>query len=330
MVKIKILAPVSSAGEAEALVFHGAGELYCGVHPGAWTRRHGQKVWLNRRGTGNVGSFAELREITGIAHSRGATVCLTLNLPFYPPEQYGDMLTMAGQATVECGMDALIVADPGLIRAIKESAPNTLIHASSLAVVLNSQAVRFFRKLGAARIIFPRYTGLANLRQVIAAAGEAVEYEVFILNDGCMFEEGYCHASHSFGGAFCSPFRDHRLVPTGGKAANHESFESHLADYRRWIWYVGYNCGGSRDRGGFPNGMCGICALAELRDLGICSLKIVGREAPLGKKIASVKLVRRVLDLVESGAGPGEVKTAARSIRGVPRLCDSGYMCYFR
>lgn len=232
---MKILAPVNSAGEVPALISHGAMELYCGVHPGAWTRRHGKKVWLNRRGAGNVESFAELKEITGIAHSRGVTVCLTLNLPFYPPEHYGDVLAMAERATAECGVDALIVADPGLIRAIKESAPNTVIPASSLAVVLNSQAVRFFRKLGAARIIFPRYTGLANLRQVIAAAGEAVEYEVFILNDGCMFEEGYCHASHSFGGAFCSPFRDHRLVPTGGKAANHESFESHLADYRRWI-----------------------------------------------------------------------------------------------
>jgi collagenase-like PrtC family protease len=214
--------------------------------------------------------------------------------------------------------------------AIKQAAPNTVIHVSSLAAVLNSQAVQFFQKLGAARVIFPRYTGLANLRQVITAAGKGVEYEVFILNDGCLFEEGYCHASHTFGGAYCSPSRGYRLVQTAEAVRNRESFESHLADYRRWIWYVGRNCGGSVDRNGFPNGMCGICALPELRDLGVVSLKIIGREGSLGKKIASVKLVRKVLDLVEAGAGPEEVGNAARAIRGIPELCNSGYMCYFR
>ena len=327
---MKILAPVNSAGEAPVLISHGARELYCGVHPGAWTRRHGQKVWLNRRGAGNVHSFTELKEITSIAHRQGVTVCLTLNLPFYPPEHYGDVLAMAERATAECGVDALIVADPGLITAIRQAAPDTVIHVSSLAAVLNSQAVRFFRELGTARVIFPRYTGLANLRQVITSAGTAVEYEVFILNDGCMFEEGYCNANHTFGGAICSPPRDYRLVRTGEAAHNRESFASHLADYRRWIWCVGHNCGGTVDRHGFPNGMCGICALPELRDLGVAALKIVGREAPLSKKIASVRLVRKVLDLVEAGAGPVEVKSAARALRGVPELCDSGYMCYFR
>ena len=301
---MKILAPVNSANEASVLISHGAQELYCGLHPTAWTRRHGKKVWLNRRGAGNVDSFAELKELTGIAHSHGVTVCLTLNLPFYPPEHYRDILALAETATVECGVDALIIADPGLIIAIKQARPQTVVHVSSLAAVLNSQAVMFFKSLGATRIIFPRYTGLTNLREVISRVGKTMEYEVFILNDGCMFEEGYCHASHTFGGAFCSPPRSYRLVRTEQTKRNRESFQAHLADYQRWIWYVGNNCGGTSSHNGFPNGMCGICALADLRDMGIASLKIIGREGSLNKKIASVKLVRKVLDTVKSGAGP--------------------------
>lgn len=326
---MKILAPVNSPKEAQVLISHGAGELYCGVHPAAWTRRHGKKVWLNRRGAGNVGSLTELKELTGIAHNQGVTVCLTLNLPFYPPQHYDDMVEMAQQATVECAVDALIIADPGLILAVKNANSKVNVHVSSLAAVLNSQSVKFFESLGVNRVIFPRYNGLANLSEVISQ-NKKMEYEVFILNDGCMFEEGYCHANHTFGGAFCSSPRSYRLGRNGQAKKYSEPFKRHLADYQRWIWYVGTNCGGTSTREGFPNGMCGICALAQLRDLGIVSLKIIGREAPLAKKVASVKLVRQVLDLVESGAGPEEVANCSRTLRGSPQLCDSGYMCYFR
>jgi len=327
---MQILAPAHSVREADVLISCGAQELYCGLHPAAWTRRHGKKVWLNRRGAGNVESFAELKELTGVAHARGVPVHLTLNLPFYPPEHYTDVLDMAERATVEGGVDALIIADPGMIVAVKRSRPDIAVHVSSLAAVLNSEAVKFFAGLGASRIIFPRYIPLANLRRVTAEAGNSLGYEVFILNDGCMFEEGYCHASHTFGGAFCSAPRNYRLVRTPEAQEKQESFAHHLADYRRWIWCVGWNCGGLPGPQGYPDGMCGICALPELQEMGVTTLKIIGREGSLGKKAASVRLVRRVLDLVESGTGPAEVKKRARAIRGTPGGCDSGYLCYFR
>lgn len=50
------------------------------------------------------------------------------------------------------------------------------VFLSSLAAVLNSSSARFFRHLGAARIIFPRYVELSGLRQIIAKAGREAEY----------------------------------------------------------------------------------------------------------------------------------------------------------
>lgn len=331
---MKILAPANSAAEAAALIGAGAGEIYCGLQPSAWNKRHGEEVWLNRRGPGaaNTGSQGELKELVKTAHSLGVPVFLTMNMPFYPPGLYSEIVDLAREAAGECGADALIVADPGLVIAFREAGINAGIHISSLAAVLNSASADFFRGLGAGRIIFPRYMDLEELRLIIAKTGPEMEYEVFILNDGCVFEEGYCHVSHAFGGAFCHQTWRYRLVKTDeGEICppKRESFDRHLADYRRWTWFI-RNCGGGFGPGGFPLGMCGLCALPELHGLGVCSLKIVGREAPLAKKTASVRLVRRVLDMVEAGENEKSVKAKARRIRGTPDLCGSGYMCYYR
>lgn len=330
---MKILAPVCSAKETATLISSGAGELYCGLHPTAWRRKYGERVWVNRRGAGaaNVESINELAAIAEIARRHNVPVFLTLNMPYYPPEQYDEMLALVQETANACGIDAFIISDPGLIQAIKRSFPNMSIHVSSLAAVLNSASATFFRNLGAARIIFPRYIDTMELGMIIDKVGRAVEYEVFILNDGCVFEEGYCHVSHTFGGSFCNRKRSYQLIRTDNNKTLpvKESFARHLKDYEEWLWYVA-NCGGTAGPNGYPNGMCGLCALPELHKMGVQSLKIVGREAPLAKKIASVKLVKEVMDAVNAGEDPQQVKRKAKRLRDTPRRCNTGYMCYYR
>jgi collagenase-like PrtC family protease len=326
---LKILAPASSAREAEHLISCGARELYCGLHPGAGAGKSGAE-WINRRGPGpaNIGSTEELKRVADFAGARGVPVFLTLNLPFYSPEQYPAIAELAGEAA-SCGITAFIIGDPGLIIALGKDLPGVAIHVSSLAAVLNSASVTFFRDLGASRIIFPRYMGLEELGRIVAKTGPATEYEVFMLNDGCVFEEGYCHASHAFGGAFCHQPWLYRPLSWAEGPAPGQPFQRHLEDHHRWRWFI-KNCGGFRDPGGAPLGMCGLCAIPDLQAMGVTSLKIVGREAPLQKKMASVKLIKQVLDMAEAGHDAATVKNRARRLRGVPELCASGYMCYFR
>jgi len=342
---MKILAPVNSVHEAETLVKLGAEELYCGLSPGAWRKSQGQELWLNRRGPGNanVESLEELKELVLVAHRAKAQVFLTLNQPGYAPELYADILTTVQQAQEYCGVDAFIVADPGLIRLLREALPDVVIHVSSLAAVLNSAAVSFFNQLGVKRIIFPRYVQLETMKSIIERGGDHLEYEAFILNDGCVFEEGYCHVSHAFGGAFChnpawvyKPIKikeegiDHQSPKERLLRVNKETFGEHLDEYRRWLWIGIKNFGEMTGSQGSPLGMCGLCALTQLKEIGVMSLKIVGREATLKKKVASVKLIKEMLDFIEVGHSPEEVRLQAKSIKGVKGLCESGYMCYYR
>lgn len=343
---MKILAPVNSVHEAEVLVDLGAEELYCGLSPGAWRTGNGQEVWLNRRGPGkaNIESLEELKELVVVAHKAGSQVFLTLNQPGYAPELYADIVETVRQAQEYCGVDAFIVADPGLIRLLKEALPALVIHVSSLAAVLNSAAVSFFSQLGVKRIIFPRYVELETMRSMIEHGGVHLEYEAFILNDGCVFEEGYCHVSHAFGGAFChSPAWVYKPIKIKGEGnddehrprrgllrVGKETFREHMEEYRRWLWMGIKNFGGMPSPRGYPLGMCGLCALTQLKEMGVVSLKIVGREAPLKKKVASVKLVKQILDYLEAGHSQEEVKRHAKSVKGVKGLCESGYMCYYR
>ena len=333
---MKILAPVSSVSEAESLIERGAAEFYCGLLPRVWKRKYGNQLWLSRRGEkgSNFKSFPALKKLVEIAHQGSVPVFLTLNQQFYLPQQYQEVVDLAGKAKEYCGIDAVIVGDPGLIMALKENFPNLTIHVSSLAAVLNSASAAFFQSLGVERIIFPRYLSLEGLQMIMNKVGHTVEYEVFILNDGCIFEEGYCFANHIFGGAFChNPTWQYQLLETETRKSyfNEASFSQHLKDYRQWIQSAIRNCQGSLSLGGFPLGMCGLCALPELKKLGVKSLKIVGRESSTAKKLSSVTLVKKVLDGLEAGLDEEAIHSIAQELRNTSdNLCASKYMCYYR
>lgn len=331
---MKILAPASSANEAAALITMGAGEIYCGLQLKRWNKRYGSRSWMNRRGQTNasVQGLKELLILCETAHKKNVPVFLTLNMPYYSPEQYAEIVALVKEVMSNCGVDAFIMGDPGLILAVKESCPEAEIHVSSVAPVLNSMAAVFFKNLGASRIIFPRYLSLSDLKTIMKKVGNRMEYEVFVLNDGCVFEEGYCNVSHAFGGSLCNqPWVNYTLIKEGnhGKITQQESFNLHFKDYRKWLWFV-RNCNGGVSPKGYPLGMCGICAIPEFIDMGVDSLKIVGREAPLTKKTSSVKLVKKAIDYIKScGDGPVK-KTMLQEIRGTNDLCKSTYMCYYR
>ncbi len=202
-----------------------------------------------------------------------------------------------------------------------------------MGAILNTQAAKFFHVLGASRIIFPRYVRVKEMARIIQEIGPDIEYEAFVLNDGCIFEEAYCFANHAFGGAIChNPHWVYKLFDSNGKSGREDSlsFSEHLVDYREFI-YVGIkNMGESTSPKGDPMGMCGLCALPELKAMGVCSLKIVGREAPFKKKKAGVKLLRKSMDYFDVEENPEIIKQYFQMLRAIPKLCDGRYMCYYR
>lgn len=69
------------------------------------------------------------------------------------------------------------------------------LHLSSLGSCFNAHAVPFYRSLGIQRVILPRQLRLREIGRLVSDAGGSVEFEVFAVNDGCMFEEGFCQTA---------------------------------------------------------------------------------------------------------------------------------------
>lgn len=328
---MRIVTPISAAAEIAPLAEAGADEFYCGIVPPDWTARF-RSSGVNRRLFGNFATYAELEEATATAHDKGCSLSLVLNAPHYAAEQAEAAIELAYRFAA-FGGDGLIVGDIGLLAQLAERGPGLRLHASSLLSCRNSEAAALYGEIGAHRVIFPRDITPAEMARVIVA-NPATEFEAFILNDGCVFEEGSCHTIHlpgRLGGPICldgyqsahARVDDQPLSPTetDALAANDEA-------HRRWLWYR-FSCGFATTEDGLPFGPCGLCALPTLAAHGVTAVKIAGREGNTARKVKSVEMVRAVRDRIAAGETPAAITEHARGLRRRPDLCDSDYMCYY-
>lgn len=339
---MKILAPLRNSSEVDPLIAAGAEEFYCGLTPAGWSASQGQS-WAHRRNPRSAGvpDLEDLRRIVALAGPR--PVYVTLNSPSYRSSAIPLLLDFGRRLLEELGVRALIVAEWELLLALAEAGLARAVHVSSLATCRNRGAALFYRELGVARVILPRHL---TLREIEDIRVPDMGFEAFVLNDGCVFEEGLCATTHALGtfcladgdapadaappGAGPSPGAQATAAPTrpaslpvvqGGVGAET------LDRYAFWKWTLN-NCGCSTSHG-FPLGPCGLCALPRLAAAGIESLKVVGREASLERKEASVRLVAQALRLAEGGAGPVAIREAAIALRGARGLCEGARLCYY-
>jgi collagenase-like PrtC family protease len=307
---VKILAPLRGVDEVEPLCEAGADEFYCGVAPPDWERTFGgASVHRRSAKAAGVRDLGDMRRI--IAAADGRPVFATLNAPSYPAGAISMLADFAQTLVDDVGVAALIVAELELMLALGERGLAPRIHVSSLATCRNPGAAAFYRDLGVARVILPRQM---TLREIGQTASAGVECEAFVLNDGCAFEEGTCATTHAFR-PYCI---DDRIGREFGRLSERYEF---------WKWTLD-NCGCQTSRG-YTLGPCGLCALPELVRIGIASLKVVGREAPLERKRASVRLAALAVDLAERGGTAHDIRRAVVAERGAPELCERAHLCYY-
>lgn len=306
---MKILAPLKNSDEVAPLLAAGAHEFYCGLAPPGWEEKFGAAA-VHRRNPRSAGvpSLADLERIVALAQPR--PVFVTLNAPSYPAGAVPYLVEFARMLLDSVGAAALIVAEWELMLALCDEGLSKRLHISSLATCRNPGAASFYRDLGVARVILPRHM---TLNEIEETAIPGLEWEAFVLNDGCAFEEGICATTHALG-PYCI---DDRI---GGGARLDERYEF-------WKWTLN-NCGCQTSRG-YTLGPCGLCALPRLARLGIASLKVVGREASLARKAASVRLTAIALALAERGAGAEAIRDAVVEERGAPELCRDAHLCYY-
>ena len=324
-----IVAPVSSVHEVEMLIDNGADELYCGLNPPEWEARVGARWWINRRSPAHASfnSFDDLRETIRRAHRSKVPVYLTVNAPFYPGSAVPYLLDLSQRLVYELEVDGLIVSDLNFLLSLARLDLPASIHLSSLGGCYNRHTVEFYSGLGVRRIILSRQLRRSEIERIVKGAPSGVAFEVFGLNDGCYFEEGYCQASHTLG-PFCLSQWEEAAPWTAKGHISSEDLECDREQLRKYLWFQD-NCGSSFQKNGLPNGPCSLCWLGQFRDWGVHGVKIVGREASFHRKMASLQLVKAVMDLVRKGGTSEEVSQSALSFRATPELCDTRYMCYY-
>ncbi len=308
---MKILAPLRHSKEVVQLLEAGADEFFCGLAPPGWESRFGQ-AWANRRAPQSAGvpGVADFERIIALAGTR--PVYVALNAPCYPPGAV-EMLAAFGALLLEKGASGLIVADMDLLLALTEAGHASQLHLSSLATCINAGSAKFYRDLGVSRIILPRHLTLSEIEAILIPD---LEFEIFLLNDGCVFEEGLCATTHA-AGAFCT------MDGEGTEGISPEALER----YAFWKWTLNH-CG-CRTSNDYPMGPCGLCAIPRLLRSGIASFKVVGREASLPRKEASVRIAATSLRLAQQGANPEDIRKAVVDLRGWPQMCEDRHLCYY-
>lgn len=181
-VPIELVCPAGSLPALKAAVDNGADCVYLGFRDATNARNF---AGLN---------FDDAAIAQGIAyaHGRGCKVLLALNT--YPQPGATGLWRGAIDRAAAAGIDAVILADPGLMRYAAQRYPELRLHLSVQGSATNYEAINFFRQhFGIARAVLPRVLSVAQVEQVVR--NTEVEIEVFGFGSLCVMVEGRCALS---------------------------------------------------------------------------------------------------------------------------------------
>jgi len=304
---LKIASPFRGKKEVNALIEAGADELYCGYLPAQWKEKYTDLEFERKCGGGNFTDLKELRSAVDLAHKKNTPVYLALN-GLYVNAQYPLLHKIIDQVeTID--LDAFIVADMGLLLTLRKRNTRKKIHISTGGTVFNSQAVDFYRRLGASRIILDRQTTLESMKTLAQKAVD-IEFEVFIMDILCAYIDGFCTYLHTYSVDSVENIKHKNL----GKNKNIEIlslYDSELTGDACCLKYSiqAYDAQLKKINNSYTkpiffkhltDGMeCGVCALHYINRTKVASLKIVGRQYNLQRRLINTEFVRACLDILE-------------------------------
>lgn len=225
----------------------------------------------------------EIEKAVNYAHSLNKKVYITVNILAH--EADFDGLKEYIEYLDKIGVDAVIVADVGIIKLIRDVAPNLDIHVSTQANVTNSYSAKFFQDMGAKRIVLARELSIEEIKKIHEAVPD-MELEAFVHGAMCISYSGRCLLSNYFTGR--------------------DSNRGACVQACRWEYTITEK---SRQGQQFPieedergtyilnsKDLCMIKHLKELEEAGVCSFKIEGRMKSEYYVACTVNAYRRALN----------------------------------
>ena len=253
----ELLAPAGNLEIFKGVIESGADAVYVGGS------------MFGARAYANNFTEEELLEAIDFAHLRGVKVYLTVNTLIKNSEfsKLYDYLLVYYKR----GLDAVIVQDIGVVKAIHEYFPSMEIHTSTQMTVTGADGVRFLSQFGVTRVVMAREVSLAEMKRIHEETG--MELEAFVHGALCYSYSGQCLFSSIL----------------GGRSGN----RGRCAQPCR----LPYTVEGKKDEYILSlKDMCGIKALDKLHDAGVYSLKIEGRMKQLEYACGVVKYYRSYID----------------------------------
>ena len=253
----ELLAPAGNLEILKGVIESGADAVYVGGS------------MFGARAYANNFTEEELLEAIDFAHLRGVKVYLTVNTLIKNSEfsKLYDYLLVYYKR----GIDAVIVQDLGVVKAIHEYFPSMEIHTSTQMTVTGADGVRFLSQFGVTRVVMAREVSLAEMKRIHEETG--MELEAFVHGALCYSYSGQCLFSSIL----------------GGRSGN----RGRCAQPCR----LPYTVEGKKDEYILSlKDMCGIKALDKLHDAGVYSLKIEGRMKQLEYACGVVKYYRSYID----------------------------------
>lgn len=206
----------------------------------------------------------ELVRAVALAKQHGVHVYVTLNT--MPRSDEVERMPLYLERLDSAGIDAVIVADIGVMRTVQKVAPRLDIHVSTQASVVNYVSARTWHELGASRIVLARELSLEEIATIRAKTSSKLELEAFVHGAMCMSYSGRC---------LLSSFMAGRDANRGNCAQPCRWKYSLVEELRPGEYYDIFEDNGSYILN--SKDLCMIQHIPELVSAGIDSFKIEGR-----------------------------------------------------
>ena len=273
---IELLAPAGNMEKLKTAFYYGADACYFA----------GTKYGLRAY----AGNFTDenLIESVNYAHKLGKKAYVTVNIIAHN-EDFADMENYI-KFLYEIGVDAVIVADVGIISLIRRVCPNLDVHVSTQANITNKYAAKFFTDMGVKRLVLARELSIKEIKEIREFIPSDVEIETFVHGAMCISYSGRCLLSNYL--------------------TNRDSNKGACVQACRWEYTIHEK---SRDNEEYPiyedsrgtyilnsKDLNMLNYLNELIDAGVTSFKIEGRMKSIYYVATVVNAYRRAIDQLDS------------------------------
>ncbi len=271
----ELLMPAGNLEKLEYAVKYGANAVYLGV----------VDFSLRAMRKGELITLDNLKYAVDLAHKLGAKAYVTLNIFAFNDDIR--LLESCIDRFKEANPDAVILSDFGVFNLVRKYMPEMPVHVSTQTNTLNYESVKFWRDLGASRVILARELAIKDIAEIRRQVPD-IELECFVHGSQCVSFSGRCLLSDYF--------------TNGERKANHGNcsqpcrWSYKLVESTRPDQYYEINEDGRGTHILSPKDLCLVEHIPALIEAGVDSLKVEGRTKSLYYVSAVAKAYRQAID----------------------------------